>query len=235
MERNTPYTSIESSRLANQASPLAAGEQPASRDLPVSLLLGDASIQNRLLGQYLLDYGICRSHMGAPSQLGALLQCERPALIILDIRSADRGVATILEDHAGATTGPTGLPPTILINLPASVDAEQFLTRREIVGAFHDNEPFENLLSKIRQLLAPSEATGRRRQREAPVEALTRKEMTVLQALAQGLSNDHIADKLSVSPHTVKTHLYNAYRKIGCTNRVAAAMWAQRSLRPKRL
>jgi LuxR family transcriptional regulator of csgAB operon len=55
---------------------------------------------------------------------------------------------------------------------------------------------------------------------------LTRKEMETLRLLTTGSSTEHIAHELKVSPHTVKTHLYNLFRKIRVTNRVQAVHWA---------
>jgi LuxR family transcriptional regulator, maltose regulon positive regulatory protein len=44
----------------------------------------------------------------------------------------------------------------------------------------------------------------------------------VLQAIAAGLKNREIADRLVVSLSTVKTHVNNIYSKLGVTNRVQA-------------
>jgi DNA-binding CsgD family transcriptional regulator len=55
--------------------------------------------------------------------------------------------------------------------------------------------------------------------------SLTTREMTVLQMVAAGYSNSKIADELSISPHTVKTHIYNAYKKIKAPGRLQAALW----------
>jgi LuxR family transcriptional regulator of csgAB operon len=55
---------------------------------------------------------------------------------------------------------------------------------------------------------------------------LTRKELETLQLLTTGSSTEHIAHELKVSPHTVKTHLYNLFRKIRVTSRVQAVHWA---------
>ena len=55
---------------------------------------------------------------------------------------------------------------------------------------------------------------------------LTRKELETLRLLAVGSSTGDIAHELKVSPHTVKTHLYNLFRKIRVTNRVQAVHWA---------
>ena len=55
---------------------------------------------------------------------------------------------------------------------------------------------------------------------------LTPKEMETLRLLTTGSSTEHIAFELKVSPHTVKTHIYNLFRKIRVTNRVQAVHWA---------
>src|SRR4051812_26264803 len=52
---------------------------------------------------------------------------------------------------------------------------------------------------------------------------LTERELTMLKALARGLSNKAISRELWVSEETVKFHLGNLYRKLGVPNRLAAA------------
>lgn len=59
---------------------------------------------------------------------------------------------------------------------------------------------------------------------------LTRREMEILSVLASGAKNEEIADKLFISPHTVKTHLYAIYRKIKVSNRLQAVLWASKNL-----
>ncbi|MGB0662599.1 MAG: response regulator transcription factor [Pontibacterium sp.] len=61
---------------------------------------------------------------------------------------------------------------------------------------------------------------------------LSRRELDVLRYAAEGLSNADIAKSLQLSPHTVKTHLYNLYRKLGVENRTQAVNWYQ-SLRAR--
>jgi len=51
---------------------------------------------------------------------------------------------------------------------------------------------------------------------------LTEREVTILGALARGLSNDQIAKEFWVAPQTVKFHLTNIYRKLGVKNRTEA-------------
>ena len=50
---------------------------------------------------------------------------------------------------------------------------------------------------------------------------LTRREMEVLQLVARGLTSGAVAERLSVSPRTVTTHLTTIYRKLGVTSRTA--------------
>ena len=58
---------------------------------------------------------------------------------------------------------------------------------------------------------------------------LTRQESKVLRLIASGLENKRIADTLSVSHNTVKTHMRNIYSKLGVNGRTQAAIWAMRN------
>jgi DNA-binding NarL/FixJ family response regulator len=53
-------------------------------------------------------------------------------------------------------------------------------------------------------------------------DALTGREMEVLQSLAQGLANKQISLALGISEHTVKFHVSSIYAKLGVTNRTEA-------------
>lgn len=57
-------------------------------------------------------------------------------------------------------------------------------------------------------------------------EALTDRERDVLRLLAQGASNDEIAEQLSISLFTVKSHVRNILQKLGAENRREAARLA---------
>jgi DNA-binding NarL/FixJ family response regulator len=54
---------------------------------------------------------------------------------------------------------------------------------------------------------------------EAQAGPLTTKEQEVLARLAEGRSNQQIAEAMFVTPATVKTHLSNIYTKLGVANR----------------
>jgi LuxR family transcriptional regulator of csgAB operon len=59
---------------------------------------------------------------------------------------------------------------------------------------------------------------------------LTPREIEIVSMIAAGAANAHIADKLCISSHTVKTHIYNIFKKINVPNRLQAALWAAKNL-----
>jgi DNA-binding NarL/FixJ family response regulator len=56
---------------------------------------------------------------------------------------------------------------------------------------------------------------------------LTRRELEILQLVAEGFSNSQLAKMLWVTEQTVKFHLSNIYRKLDVANRTEASRWAQ--------
>jgi NarL family two-component system response regulator LiaR len=60
----------------------------------------------------------------------------------------------------------------------------------------------------------------------APTEELTKRELDVLKYVAQGMSNSEIAEALSVSVTTVRSHVHNLLGKLHLTSRTQAALYA---------
>jgi DNA-binding CsgD family transcriptional regulator len=63
---------------------------------------------------------------------------------------------------------------------------------------------------------------------DEPTEALTAREIQVLELLAEGLSNKAIAGRLAISDQTVKFHVASISGKLGATNRTDAVRRAVR-------
>ena len=63
---------------------------------------------------------------------------------------------------------------------------------------------------------------------EGMVEALTEREMEVLEAVAKGWSNKDVSEALNISPHTVQVHLSNVFGKLGVKTRTEAVLYAIR-------
>jgi LuxR family transcriptional regulator, maltose regulon positive regulatory protein len=57
---------------------------------------------------------------------------------------------------------------------------------------------------------------------------LTPRQVEVLRLIAEGLSDQEIAERLVLSEHTVHRHVANIYTRLGCSSRAAAVAQASR-------
>lgn len=97
------------------------------------------------------------------------------------------------------------------------------LLANERIASFLDASPIvRNVLRKMRDAGPALDAATRKG-------GLTRQEARILQSVCEGASNKFIANVLGVSEATVKFHLGNVYRKLGCQTR-KQAMQAAASL-----
>ncbi len=62
---------------------------------------------------------------------------------------------------------------------------------------------------------------------QQPVDALTDRELEILALIADGLTNKQIAERLYLSPNTVRVHTSNIYGKLAVPNRTQAASKAR--------
>ncbi|AGB23875.1 transcriptional regulator, luxR family [Mycobacterium sp. JS623] len=60
-------------------------------------------------------------------------------------------------------------------------------------------------------------------------DSLTDAELKVINLIAEGATNRAVAQQLHLSPHTVKTHLHNAFAKLGITSRAQLTQHMRRS------
>ncbi|MCD6287293.1 MAG: response regulator transcription factor [Anaerolineae bacterium] len=58
------------------------------------------------------------------------------------------------------------------------------------------------------------------------IEPLSDRELDVLALMAEGMTNQEIADRLFISINTVRTHAKSLYRKLSVRNRAQAALRA---------
>jgi DNA-binding NarL/FixJ family response regulator len=85
-----------------------------------------------------------------------------------------------------------------------------------------------NMVIDPQLVVALAEELGQSRGRDRKAETLTAREVEVLQLLAFGHTNRDIADRLFISPDTVKTHLEHIFDKLGASDRTAAVAEALR-------
>jgi two-component system NarL family response regulator len=71
---------------------------------------------------------------------------------------------------------------------------------------------------------------GRRDRKQQEMEALrlTPRQMEVLRLISRGLGNGQVADRLGLSPYTVKNHVHNILECLGVSDRTEAVAYAYR-------
>jgi DNA-binding NarL/FixJ family response regulator len=158
--------------------------------------------------------------------LAAQLQ---PDVVLMDLRMPEKdGVAAIGEIKAQQ--------PEAQILVLTTYDTDADILRAIEAGAtgylLKDcprNELFRAIRAAARgeAVLAPAVATRVVSRMRAPAEeALSAREIEVLDLVARGSRNKEIARQLHISEATVKTHLLHIYGKLGVADRTAAVTTA---------
>jgi two-component system response regulator DevR len=121
---------------------------------------------------------------------------------------------------------------TVLESIQAGADG--YLTKDraadDVVSAVRAANAGETLLPRsvivgIAQRVAA--ARDQRTERQ-PVEPLTRRELEVLRALADGLSTPEICERLYIAPNTLRTHVQNIMGKLRVHSKLEAVAFALR-------
>jgi pimeloyl-ACP methyl ester carboxylesterase/DNA-binding CsgD family transcriptional regulator len=95
-----------------------------------------------------------------------------------------------------------------------------------------DEPAWQKLVTAVRDFLGPGaapQASSTPVANKMPAHLLTQREIEVLGLIAEGLSNQEIAERLVISFNTVTNHVKNILGKVGASNRTEAANWAFRS------
>ncbi|MCT9092789.1 response regulator transcription factor [Streptomyces sp. ASQP_92] len=132
---------------------------------------------------------------------------------------------------AEATAAITARPgaPRVLVLTTYDTDADILAAvEAGAAGYLLKDAPPEELAAAVRtaasgqSALAPAVAHRLMDRMRTPAEALTRRELEVLQLVGDGLSNQRISKELFLSQATVKSHLVHIYAKLGVDSRTAA-------------
>jgi NarL family two-component system response regulator LiaR len=157
---------------------------------------------------------------------------HRPDMVLLDLGLPDRSGLELGEEIMEE------LPDTKVVAVTALEDEKS--VQDAFKAGFHgyltkqtEAERFRNALRSIQdgQTVFPQRQVVRNRDRtndELMSEQLTNREVEVLQLLAEGATSGQMAEQLSVSPNTVRTHVQGILAKLQVHSRLEAAAFAVR-------
>ena len=162
-------------------------------------------------------------------------------LVLVDVLRQDMGdFLMTLRAKKGAYTA---MYLTAIYNADADTGVEQRALQQGIRGFFYINSSFDLLLKGIKAMMNGEIWISREVLVQCVLNVdnqvenasnnggdLTSRQTEILLLVCLGKRNDEIADKLFISKHTVKTHLYNIFKKLHVPNRLQAALWASHHL-----
>jgi DNA-binding CsgD family transcriptional regulator len=162
-----------------------------------------------------------------------VLERERPAVpLFATAAQHTRGILERDADALAAVAGALRASSRPLLHASAAEDAGGELSRaqRHLEALDQLNAAFDIYIDC--EAIADARRVGRALHRlgverrivthqraRTGWDSLTDSELTVVQLIGEGVTNRSVARQLQLSPHTVKTHLHNAFAKLGITSR----------------
>lgn len=213
-------------------------------------LIGANQFQQELLVTSLKKIHGCRctfitasSTSEAPEDIRNKL--NRKKLIYLDCYDLSCDEITSLLSSVHQKTLPENL--LALFNLSDDTGVERLALNYDVRGFFYSHDSAIDFCQGTRAILRGEVRLSRKMMSDVILSGtltdplllsqkqpnsinLSPREKDVLSVLATGASNSAIGEALCISPHTVRTHLYRAYKKINVSNRFQAILWAAKNL-----
>lgn len=165
---------------------------------------------------------------------------KNQALVLFDLLQADKQL--IARWQTAVSRFHTTIR-ILLLNTPEDYPFREIENWPKISAVFHTSMTEEQLVEGI-ESVARGECyfaqrfasylinqSGQNRYINHEHSGITQRESEILNKLRLGASNVEIARLLFISENTVKTHLYNLFRKIAVKNRTQAVSWANDNLK----
>jgi len=99
------------------------------------------------------------------------------------------------------------------------------------IECVHEGQIWANTQELSFVLEALRESQPLRVANKAGVPLLTRREMAVVQCVAEGLTNREVAEQLKLSEHTVKNYMFRIFDKLGVSSRVELVLYVASQMR----
>jgi LuxR family transcriptional regulator of csgAB operon len=196
----------------------------------MAFFLQQATGAKCLTGEYFSDIEFIDSENNSQQKL-VLLDCLGKDLESLLLELEGNGHRLSSQDLIG------------LFNIRPGLGIEKKILARGIRGFFYEQDSLEKFPKGIRTMYDGEIWLSRKIMTDyisnggnydfSPkgIESiLTTRQIEIVAMIAAGATNAYIADKLCISPNTVKTHLYNIFKKINVPNRLQAALWVAKNM-----
>lgn len=201
-------------------------------------ITGQLILQNNLLSRYIeKKTGLTCVHK-LPSEISPISIAEtgQKTLILRDFQGIDIDhLWNWMYVNFGSNISECFIA---LFNVQPGLGTEDNAIKYYVRGIFYENDPPENIAKGVqailngdlwfsRQILTNHILDNRYSAVLLPKTqiSLTPREKQILRMIASGATNNDIGDKLFISLSTVKTHIYNIYKKINVSNRIQAVLW----------
>jgi PAS domain S-box-containing protein len=226
--------------LVRLSVPLTGGRDRSDETVRVLLVEDHTAVREAIAGQFEREPGFeVVGQAGSLAQARALIT-EQIDVAVVDLGLPDGDGSELIRDlrqvnpraHALVLTATLDRAQAArAVQSGASATLDKTAHLHEVVDAVRRVRAGETLLDvdEVADLLRFA-GTRREREREhrQAIERLTPREREVLQALADGLSSQAIADRLQITTRTQRNHVANILTKLGVHSQLQAVLFALR-------
>ena len=153
---------------------------------------------------------------GGALEITRALRTGRPKVLITGLIDSPALILSYVEAGAAGYILRDGTSDELIRNVQAAHEGQVRLPGSIVTL----------LVERMRELVAMTQRLDQETLKGAPLRVeLTERERAVLALLAQGLTNQEIAEVLVIEAGTVKNHVHNILKKLNVSSRVAAARY----------
>ncbi|TDN46833.1 LuxR C-terminal-related transcriptional regulator [Scandinavium goeteborgense] len=202
------------------------------------LLVTHPSVQANAFANYLSD--LLSVFVGVHNINKPLVQrLPRATVVLFDIAISNKKLNGIWQDIIQSQMEN---PRLLIINSAQKYELYEMAKWPALYGIFRHDDDESRLIEGVKAVLHgeqtaelsvmhPAMYTAEHISNESDNIPLTERECEILNELRHGATNMDIARALFISENTVRTHLYNVFRKLSVKNRTQAVSWANANLR----
>jgi DNA-binding NarL/FixJ family response regulator len=206
-------------------------------------IIGPSGIQNDLLATFLekeTRYPCITASFDSLQKM-ATGKSDQIRLLMIDCSGLD--APTLWQNLFKRNIDKLAQDLVALFNVDPTIGIERDAVCQRIRGIFYLNDQMEIFVKGVFEILSGELWYSRKTMSEfllkrgsfntfvkSTPNSLTFREREILIGIASGSSNKKLAEDFGISHHTVKTHVYNIYKKINVPNRLQAALWAAQYL-----